>query len=69
MAVNYFLNNILLLEVHNFEGFSNWYKNDGMVNIYAKAATIVVNLKNLLILLKIISNIVFDFIHTYQLNY
>ena len=39
MAVKLFLDHILLLEVYNFEGFSNRHKNDGMVNNYSKAVT------------------------------
>ena len=34
MAVELFLDNILLLEVYSFEGVSNWHKNDEMVNNY-----------------------------------
>ena len=33
MAVKLFLDNILLLEVYTFEGFSNRHKTDGMVKI------------------------------------
>ena len=32
MTVKLFLDNIRLLEVYRFEGFSNRHKNDGMVN-------------------------------------
>ena len=39
MAVKLFLVHTLLLNVYSFEGFSNWYKNDGMVNNYSKAVT------------------------------
>ena len=37
MAVKLFPNNILLLEVYSFKGFSNQYKNDGMANNYCMA--------------------------------
>ena len=37
MAVKLFLDHILLLEVYKFEGFSNWHKNDGMVNNYSNS--------------------------------
>ena len=37
MAVKFFLHNTLLLEVYSFEGFSNRYKNDGMVNNYSNS--------------------------------
>ena len=60
---------ILLLKVyHHEEGFSNWYKIDRVVNNYSIAVTSN-DFKNLLILLKIVGNIVFDFRHTYRLNY
>ena len=62
MAVKLFLDNILLLDVYSFEGFSNRHKNDGMVNnnnIIQMAVTSS-NFKNPLILPKIVSNMVFD---------
>ena len=37
MAVKLFLDNILLLKVYNFKGFSNQHKNDGMVNNYSNS--------------------------------
>ena len=35
MAMKHFLDNIHLLEVYIFEGFSNQYKNNGMENNYS----------------------------------
>ena len=67
MAVKLFLDNILLLEVYRIEGFSNRCNNDGMVNNYQLAVTSS-NFKNL-VLLKIVSNIVFDFSHASWVNY
>ena len=32
MSVKFFTEILVLLKVDNFEGFSNWYKIDGMVN-------------------------------------
>ena len=63
MASKLFLDNILLLEMYSFKGFSNRYKNDGMVS-NIQIAVITGNFKNLLMLLKIISKIVYDFSHT-----
>ena len=61
---------VCVLLIDSFERLSNKYKNGGMVNNYSNSCIyVVVILKNLLILLKIVSNIVFDFSHTYWLNY
>ena len=68
MAAKLLLDNILLLEMYSFKGFSNWYKNDGMVS-NIQIAVITSDFKSLLMLLKIISKIVFDFSRTYRLNY
>ena len=37
MAVNLFLDNILLLEAYSFKGFLNQHKNDEMVNNYSNS--------------------------------
>ena len=37
MAVKLILDNILLLEVNSFEGFSNQQKTDGMLNNYSNS--------------------------------
>ena len=37
MAVKPFLDNILLLDIYNFEGFLNRHKNDEMVNNYSNS--------------------------------
>ena len=59
MTVKLFLDNVLLLDVYGFKGFLNRHKNDEMVSNYSNSCNYVVAiLKNLLILLKIGSNIV-----------
>ena len=63
--MKHFLDHIFLSEVYSFEVFSNQHKNDEMVNNYSYSY----DFKNLLILPKIVSNIVFNFNHTYWLNY
>ena len=34
MAMKFYTDHTLLLKVYSFEGFSNWYKIDRMVNNY-----------------------------------
>ena len=51
MAVKLFLDNILLLKICSFEGFSIQRKNDGMVNNYSNSYNYIVSiLKDLLVL-------------------
>ena len=72
MVVKLFLDHTLLLEVYSFKVFSNQHKNDGMVSIIQIAVTSTVAIfKNSAsaAVPKIVSNIVFDFNHTYWLNY
>ena len=39
MAMKLFLDHILLLKKYSFKGFSNWFKNDGMVKVLQTAVT------------------------------
>ena len=70
MAVKLFLDNILLLEVYIFEGFSNQHKNYGMANNYLNSFIASSDFKNpQCVAEKIVGNIVFDFNHSYWLTY
>ena len=67
MVVKLFQDHILSLEVHDFKGFLNRYNNEEMASNYSSSCNYVVAiLKNPLILLNIVSNIAFDFSHTYR---
>ena len=70
MAVKLFLGNVFLLEVYRFEGFSNQHKVMEWWTIIQIAVTSSdFKISRPLILPKIVSIIIFDFNHSYWLNY